>query len=165
MLKQNKFARFFSPSDVDVTLLRYQWTDMYITPRVNHLTHLSHSVLLHGQKDSFFTHFWVILSLYWPTMVQMSQMIHLGFSSFYVPSLVFILKYLFMFSFYRGKLGEWRTMGNGEQRNDLVEGVKVIKCFHPRMLTPPMVRVNTNQMEPSYHSLSWHLQKSLFEKN
>ena len=26
-------------------------------PRVNHLTHLSRSVSLHGQKDSFFTHF------------------------------------------------------------------------------------------------------------
>ena len=34
--------------------------------------------------------------------------------------------------------GEWRT---GQY---LVEGVKVIKCFHPRMLTPPMARVNTN---------------------
>ena len=33
-------------------------------------------------------------------------------------------------------------MGNGEQGNDLVEGVKVIKCFHPRMLTPPMARVH-----------------------
>ena len=29
-------------------------------PRVNHLTHLSQSLSLHGQKDSFFTHFWVI---------------------------------------------------------------------------------------------------------
>ena len=38
------------------------------------------SVSLHGQKDSFFTHFWVILSVYWPTMAQMSKMIHLGFS-------------------------------------------------------------------------------------
>ena len=36
-------------------------------PRVNHLTHLSHSVSQCGQKDSFFTHFWVILSVYWPT--------------------------------------------------------------------------------------------------
>ena len=34
--------------------------------------------------------------------------------------------------------GEWRT---GQY---LVEEVKVIKCFHPRMLTPPMARVNTN---------------------
>ena len=33
--------------------------------------------------------------------------------------------------------GEWRT------GRYLVEGVKVIKCFHPRMLTPPMARVNT----------------------
>ena len=33
--------------------------------------------------------------------------------------------------------GEWRT---GQY---LVQGVKVIKCFHPRMLTPPMARVNT----------------------
>ena len=32
------------------------------------------------KKDSFVTHFWVILSLYWPTMAQMSQMIHSGFS-------------------------------------------------------------------------------------
>ena len=47
---------------------------------MNHLTHLSHSVSLHRQKDSFFTHFWVILSVYWPTMAQMTQMIHLGFS-------------------------------------------------------------------------------------
>ena len=35
-------------------------------------------------------------------------------------------------------------MGNGEQGNILVEGVKAIKCFHPRMLTPLMARVNTN---------------------
>ena len=55
--------------------------------------------------------------------------------------------------------GEWRT---GQY---LVEGVKVIKCFHPRMLTPPMARVNTNSMELSHHSLSWYLQKSIFEKN
>ena len=34
--------------------------------------------------------------------------------------------------------GEWRT---GQY---LVEEVKVIKCFHPRMSTPPMARVNTN---------------------
>ena len=34
--------------------------------------------------------------------------------------------------------GEWRT---GQY---LVEGVKVIKCFHPRMLTPSMTRVHTN---------------------
>ena len=33
--------------------------------------------------------------------------------------------------------GEWRTV------QYLVEGVKVIKCFHPRVLTPPMGRVNT----------------------
>ena len=55
----------------------------HFKPRVNHLTHLSHSVSLHGQKDSFFTHFWVILSVYWPTMAQMSQMIHSGFSVIY----------------------------------------------------------------------------------
>ena len=34
--------------------------------------------------------------------------------------------------------GEWRT---GQY---LVEGVKVIKCFHPRMLTPLISRVSTN---------------------
>ena len=35
--------------------------------------------------------------------------------------------------------GEWRT------GQSLVEGVKAIKCFHPRMLsTPLMARVNTN---------------------
>ena len=34
--------------------------------------------------------------------------------------------------------GEWQT---GQY---LVEGVKVIKCFHPRMVTLPMARVNTN---------------------
>ena len=34
--------------------------------------------------------------------------------------------------------GEWRTV------QYLVEGVKVIKGFHPRMLIPPMARVNTN---------------------
>ena len=33
--------------------------------------------------------------------------------------------------------GEWRT---GQY---LVEGVKAIKCFHPRMLAPLMARVNT----------------------
>ena len=48
--------------------------------QMSHLTHLSHSGSLHGQKDSFFTYFWVILSVYWPTMAQMSQMTHLGFS-------------------------------------------------------------------------------------
>ena len=32
------------------------------------------------KKDSFVTHFWVILSVYWPTMAQMGQMIHSGFS-------------------------------------------------------------------------------------
>ena len=47
---------------------------------MSHLTHLSKSGSLHGQKDSFFTYFWVILSVYWPTMAQMSQMTHLGFS-------------------------------------------------------------------------------------
>ena len=55
--------------------------------------------------------------------------------------------------------GEWRT------KQYLVEWVKVIKCFHPRMLTPPKTRVNTNLMELSYHSLSWYLQKSFLEKN
>ena len=44
--------------------------------------------------------------------------------------------------------GEWRT---GQY---LTEGVKVMKCFQPRMLTPHMARVNTNSMELSYHSLS-----------
>ena len=33
---------------------------------------------------------------------------------------------------------EWRTVPY------LVEGVKVINCFHPRMLAPPQTRVNTN---------------------
>ena len=47
---------------------------------MSHLTHFSHSGSLHGQKDSFFTYFWVILSVYWPTMALMSQMTHLGFS-------------------------------------------------------------------------------------
>ena len=54
--------------------------------------------------------------------------------------------------------GEWRT---GQY---LVEGVKVIKCFHPRMLTTPMARANTNSMELSYHSLSGYLQKSILEE-
>ena len=40
--------------------------------------------------------------------------------------------------------GEWRT---GQY---LVEAVKAIKCFHPRMLTPLMARVNTNKMERSF---------------
>ena len=40
-------------------------------PWVNHLTHLSDNVSVHGQKDSFFTHYWVILSVYWHTMAQM----------------------------------------------------------------------------------------------
>ena len=60
--------------------------NLHWKPRVNHLTHLSHSVSLHGQKDSFFTHFWVILSVYWPTMAQMSQMIHSGFSVYFLLS-------------------------------------------------------------------------------
>ena len=34
--------------------------------------------------------------------------------------------------------GEWRT---GQY---LVEGVKAIKCFHPRMLTTLIARENTN---------------------
>ena len=38
---------------------------------------------------------------------------------------------------HRGKLG------NGERVQYLVEGVKVIKYFHPSMVTP-MGRVNTN---------------------
>ena len=66
------------------------------------------------------------------------------------------------------KVGEsWGMTNDGEWRTGqyLVEGVKVIKCFHPRMLTPPMARVNTNSMELSYHSLSWYLQKSIFEKD
>ena len=40
----------------------------------------------HGHKDSFFTYFWVILSVYWPTIAQMSQMTHLGFSVFPIPT-------------------------------------------------------------------------------
>ena len=52
--------------------------------QMSHLTHLSHSGSLHGQKDSFFTHFWVTLSVYWPTTAQMSQMTHLGFSVVHV---------------------------------------------------------------------------------
>ena len=67
-----------------------------------------------------------------------------------------------------GHIGEsWGMANDGEWRTGqyLIEGVKVIKSFHPRMLTPPMARVNTNLMELSYHSLSWYLQKSLFEKN
>ena len=55
--------------------------------------------------------------------------------------------------------GEWRT---GQY---LVEGVKVIKCFHSRMLTPPMARANTDSIELSHHSLSGYLQKSIFEEN
>ena len=35
---------------------------------MSHLTHLSHSGSLHGQKNSFFIYFWVILSLNWPTI-------------------------------------------------------------------------------------------------
>ena len=44
-------------------------------------------------------------------------------------------------------IGEsWGMANNGEWRTGqfLVEGVKAIKCFHPRMLTPLMARVNTN---------------------
>ena len=67
-------------SDENSTKRQFSAKFKHWKPRVNHLTHLSHSVLLHGQKHSFFTHFWVILSVYWPTMAQMSQMIHLGFS-------------------------------------------------------------------------------------
>ena len=42
--------------------------------------------------------------------------------------------------------GSWEMANDGEWRTGkyLVEGVKVIKCFHPRMLTPHMARVNTN---------------------
>ena len=64
------------------------------------------------------------------------------------------------------RIGEsWRMANDGEWRTGqyLVEGAKAIKCFHP-MLTPLMARVNTNSMELSYHSLSWYLQKSHFEK-
>ena len=39
--------------------------------------------------------------------------------------------------------GEWRT---GQY---LVEGVKVIKCFHPRMLTPP---IRQEQTLPQWNS-------------
>ena len=57
--------------------------------------------------------------------------------------------------------GEWRT---GQY---LVEGIKVIKCFHPRMLTPPMARTNTNSVKSRIirFLLSGYLQKSIFEKN
>ena len=43
----------------------------------------------------------------------------------------------------RGKLGngEWQGMANSAIS---YRRVKVIKWFHPRMLTPPMARVNTN---------------------
>ena len=44
-------------------------------------------------------------------------------------------------------IGEsWEMANDGEWRTEqyLVEGVKVIKSFHPRMLTCPMARVNTN---------------------
>ena len=47
---------------------------------MSHVTHLCHSGSLHRQNDSFCSYFWVILSVYWPTMAQMSQMTHLGFS-------------------------------------------------------------------------------------
>ena len=43
--------------------------------------------------------------------------------------------------------GESLGMANDGKRRTgqyIVERVKVIKCFHPRMLTPPMGRVNTN---------------------
>ena len=42
---------------------------------------------------------------------------------------------------------EWRTV------QYLVEGVKVINCFHPKMLAPPNARVITNYVELSYHSI------------
>ena len=57
-------------------------------------------------------------------------------------------------------LGEsWGSANDGKWRTGqyLVEGVKVIKCFHPRMLTPPMARANTNSMELLCHSLSGYL--------
>ena len=42
--------------------------------------------------------------------------------------------------------GSWGMANDGEWRTGqyLVEGVKAIKCFHPRMFTPLMARVNTN---------------------
>ena len=45
----------------------------------------------------------------------------------------------------------WGMANNGEWRTGqyLVELVRVIKCFHPRMLTSPMARANTNSMELS----------------
>ena len=43
-------------------------------------------------------------------------------------------------------IGEsWGMANDGELRSGqyLVERVKAIKCFHPRILTPLMARVNT----------------------
>ena len=50
------------------------------------------------------------------------------------------------FKTYHGIGESWGMANDGEWRTGqyLVEGVKVIKCFQPRMLTPPMARVNTN---------------------
>ena len=50
---------------------------------------------------------------------------------------------------YRGKLGNGERSGMANDRECrtvqyLVEGVKVINCFHPRMLAPPKARVITN---------------------
>ena len=58
----------------------WQHIPVHRKTRVNHLTHLSHSVSIHRQNDSKMSEKWVFLSVYWHTMAQMSQTIHsLGF--------------------------------------------------------------------------------------
>ena len=52
--------------------------------------------------------------------------------------------------------GKWQTV------QYLLERVKVIKCFHPRMLTLPEACVNTNLIELLYHSLFFGINKNRF---
>ena len=40
--------------------------------------------------------------------------------------------------------GEWRTV------QYFVQGVTVIKCFHPRMLAPIMAKISTNYVNGIY---------------
>ena len=56
------YKRLFKELKNDIEILVGQV--VHRKTRMSHLTHLSHSGSLHGQKDSFFTYVWVILSMY-----------------------------------------------------------------------------------------------------
>ena len=68
-------------------------------------------------------------------------------SGSYPPKLLKMMEIMGVLEHEYWTIGEsWGMANDGEWRTGqyLVEGVKVIKCFHPRMLTPSMTRVHSN---------------------